>query len=134
MTHSILVVDDEPSMAFVLEHLMKAQGYRVMTALDGSSALASTEKHHPDLVLLDLSQNDHSGYETCQTIRASDQTCDTKIIMISARGRDIEIEKGLALGADAYLTKPFALDAVVKVVDELLTNVGPKITSDIAFG
>lgn len=134
MAHSVLVVDDEPSMSFVLEHLMKAQGYHVMTAPDGSSALSSTQEHHPDLVLLDLSQDDRSAYETCQTIRATAQTCDTKIIMISARSREIEIEKGLALGADTYLTKPFALEAVVKAVDALLTEPGSKNAHDMAFG
>lgn len=134
MTHSVLVVDDEPSMAFVLEHLMKAQGYHVMTAPDGTSALSSARKHHPDLVLLDLSQDDRCAYETCQTIRATSETSSTKIILISARSREIEIEKGLALGADAYLTKPFALDAVVKAVDDLLTNAGPQKANGIAFG
>ncbi len=122
MTHSVLVVDDEPSMSFVLEHLMKAQGYDVKTAPDGNTAVSHAQKHHPDVVLLDLSRDDRNAHETCQIIRSSAETCDIKIIMISARGREIEIEKGLAVGADTYLTKPFAIDTVVTAVKSLLTN------------
>lgn len=120
MTKSILVVDDETSISFALEHLMKAEGYDVSTVGDGSTAIDTVCKNHPDLILLDVSLPGRDGYEVCQTLRADAQTSDVKIVMMSARSRDIEIEKGLAMGANAYLTKPFTLANVAKTVRDML--------------
>lgn len=120
MTKSILVVDDETSISFALEHLMKAEGYAVHTANDGNQALDSVAQTHPDLILLDVSLPGRDGYDICQTLRASTDSPDVKIVMMSARSRDIEIEKGLALGANAYLTKPFSMGAVAKTVRDML--------------
>ncbi|MCT4654501.1 MAG: response regulator [Cohaesibacter sp.] len=120
MTKSILVVDDEKSINFALEHLMKAEGYQVTTAGDGNEAIDSVCQNHPDLVLLDVSLPCRDGYDICQTLRADKATQDIKIIMMSARGREIEVEKGLALGANAYLTKPFSLNTVTQTVREIL--------------
>lgn len=120
MTKSILVVDDETSISFALEHLMKAEGYDVCTVGDGNSAIDTVAENHPDLILLDVSLPGRDGYEVCQTLRSDAGTSDVKIVMMSARSRDIEIEKGLAMGANAYLTKPFTLANVAKTVRDML--------------
>lgn len=120
MTKSILVVDDEKAISFALEHLMKAEGYNVNTVDDGLCAIDTINQTHPDLILLDVTLPGRDGYEVCQTIRASAQTRDVKIVMMSARSRDIEIEKGLAMGANAYLTKPFSLASIAQTVRDIL--------------
>lgn len=122
MTKSILVVDDETSISFALEHLMKAEGYDVSTVGDGTQAIDTVSQTHPDLILLDITLPGRDGYEVCQTIRASSKASDVKIIMMSARSRDIEIEKGLAMGANAYLTKPFSLGTVAQTVRDVLNG------------
>ncbi len=122
MTKSILVVDDEKAISFALEHLMKAEGYDVSTVGDGLQAIDTVNQTHPDLILLDVSLPGRDGYEVCQTIRSSSQTRDVKIVMMSARSRDIEIEKGLAMGANAYLTKPFSLVSIAQTVRDMLDS------------
>lgn len=122
MTKSILVVDDETSISFALEHLMKAEGYDVSTVGDGNTAIDTVTQSQPDLILLDVSLPGRDGYEVCQTLRADAGTSDVKIVMMSARSRDIEIEKGLAMGANAYLTKPFTLANVAKTVRDMLDS------------
>ena len=120
MTKSILVVDDEPSLSFALEHLMKAQGYAVAVARSGREALECTSKTHPDLILLDSSLPDRDGYDVCQTIRSDAVSGDVKIILMNTSSRQIELEKGLACGANSALTKPFPLDTLVQTVKALL--------------
>ncbi|HAT86243.1 response regulator transcription factor [Cohaesibacter gelatinilyticus] len=122
MTKSILVVDDETSINFALEHLMKSEGYKVATAHDGNEAIDCVCQTHPDLILLDVSLPHKDGYEICQALRADTTTQNIKIIMMSARSRDIEIEKGLAMGANAYLTKPFSLGKVTQTVRDILAQ------------
>ena len=122
MTKSILVVDDEASISFALEHLMKAEGYDVDTACDGIKAIDQATRQQPDLILLDVSLPDRDGYDVCQTLRTAPDTRNVKIIMMSARSRDIEMEKGLAMGADAYLVKPFSLGTVAKTVKDMLAD------------
>lgn len=123
MTKSILVVDDETSINFALEHLMKSEGYDVATAHDGDEAISCVGQTHPDLILLDVSLPHKDGYEICQALRADAATQNIKIVMMSARSRDIEIEKGLAMGANAYLTKPFSLGTVTQTVRDILAQV-----------
>lgn len=120
MTKSILVVDDEASIAFALEHLMRAEGYAVETARTGHDAIDCACHHHPDLILLDTSLPDRDGYDICQTIRADPANRDVKIVMMNASSREIEAEKGLAVGANGSLTKPFSLHAVARCVKDLL--------------
>ena len=122
MAKSILVVDDEASIAFALEHLMKAEGYDVTVARDGDMAISEATARHPDLILLDISLPGRDGYDVCQTLRAEPRNHDVKIVMMSARSRDIEIEKGLAVGADAYLTKPFSMFSIVETVQNILDD------------
>ncbi len=117
----ILIVDDEPSIVLSLEFLMKKAGYDVVTAGDGKQGLDRVASERPDLVLLDVNMPGMNGYEVCQAIRENPEWGDTRVIMLTAKGRDVEREKGLAMGADNYITKPFATKDVVAVVEEFLS-------------
>jgi len=105
---SILVVDDEPNIVLSLEFLLRQAGFRVRTVSDGEAALAAIAQEPPDLVLLDVMIPGRNGYAVCQEIRGNPAWRDTRIIMLTAKGSDIQREKGLSLGADAYVTKPFS--------------------------
>ncbi|MBX9611308.1 MAG: response regulator [Burkholderiales bacterium] len=120
MTHKILVADDEPNIVISLEYLMKREGYAVVVARDGQEALDMLAREKPDLVLLDVMMPHKSGFEVCQAVRASETLRNTKILMLTAKGRDTDIAKGLALGADAYMTKPFSTRELVQKVAEML--------------
>ena len=120
MTHSVLVVDDEPHILHSLEFLMKHEDYDVRVARDGEAALTAIEEKRPDLVLLDVMMPKRDGYSVCQTIRANPEWQGIRVIMLTAKGRDMEREKGLAAGADDYITKPFSNRVVVDRVKRLL--------------
>jgi DNA-binding response OmpR family regulator len=120
MPYKILVADDEPNIVISLEFLMKQAGFDVRAVEDGDAALAAIAADPPDLVLLDVMMPKKGGYEVCQTVRANPNWNSVKIIMLTAKGRDVEREKGLALGADDYITKPFATRDLVDKVRELL--------------
>lgn len=122
MANKILVVDDEPNIVLSLEFLMKHAGFQVQTASDGEAALAAITAEPPDLVLLDVMMPRKNGYEVCQAIRANPDWKAIRIIMLTAKGREVEREKGLALGADDYITKPFSTQEVVERVRELLAG------------
>jgi two-component system alkaline phosphatase synthesis response regulator PhoP len=115
----VLIVDDEPNIVLSLEFLMKQQGYETRVARDGEEALAEVERFRPDLVLLDVMLPRRDGFDVCQRLRADGWT-DLKILMLTAKGRDVEIEKGLALGADGYVTKPFSTAELVARVADML--------------
>lgn len=117
---SVLVVDDEPNIMLSLQYLMKQAGYQVRLARDGEEALAAVAASPPDLVLLDINIPKRNGYEVCQAIRADDRFKSVRILMLTAKGREVEIEKGLALGADGYETKPFSTRALAARVKALL--------------
>jgi DNA-binding response OmpR family regulator len=119
MASRVLIADDEPNIVISLEFLMKQQGYETRVARDGDEALAEVESFRPDLVLLDVMLPRRNGFEVCQKLRA-DGWADLRIVMLTAKGRDIEIEKGLALGADAYVTKPFSTGELVERVAGML--------------
>ncbi len=113
---SVLIVDDEPNILLSLQFLMKKSGYEVRTSKDGEEALAEIARAAPDLVLLDVMMPKIDGFSVCKTIRDNPEWKDVRIIMLTARGRDVEREKGLALGADDYITKPFSTsDAIARV-------------------
>jgi two-component system alkaline phosphatase synthesis response regulator PhoP len=113
---SVLIVDDEPNIVLSLQFLMKKNGFEVRTAKDGEEAMAEISRAAPDLVLLDVMMPKIDGFSICQQIRANPEWKDVRIIMLTARGRDVEREKGLALGADDYITKPFSTkDAIARV-------------------
>jgi len=120
MPKKILVVDDKANIVLSLEFLMNKAGYEVRTASDGEEALAAIAADPPDLILLDVNMPTKNGFEVCEAVRARNEWSHIRIIMLTAHGRDIEREKGLALGADDYLTKPFAILEVVSKVQELL--------------
>jgi DNA-binding response OmpR family regulator len=119
MAVRILIVDDEPNIVVSLEFLMRQKGYETQVARDGEEALTAVESYRPDLVLLDVSLPRRDGFDVCQKLRADGWT-ELKIVMLTAKGRDIEIEKGLALGADAYVTKPFSTRELVARVAAML--------------
>ena len=122
MAHKILIVDDEPNIVLSLEFLMKKEGFEVAVAGDGDEALARVAAFAPDLVLLDVMMPKKSGFEVCEALRADPARSALKIVMLTAKGRDTEVAKGLALGADAYVTKPFSTkDLVARVKDILAT-------------
>ena len=120
MAKYVLIVDDAPNIVLSLEFLMKKEGYEVYSVSNGEEAMAAIEAKTPDLILLDVMMPRKDGYEVCQELRANQDWNDIKIIMLTAKGRDVEREKGLALGADDYVTKPFATQELVRKVKTLL--------------
>ena len=122
MTHKILIADDEPNIVVSLEYLLQREGYEVLVARDGEAALAAIQQHRPDLVLLDVMMPLRSGFEVCASVRANEAIAHTRIIMLSAKGRETDLAKGMALGADEYMTKPFATRELVEHVAALLAR------------
>ena len=120
MSASILVADDEPNIVLSLEFLLKQAGFRVRTVSDGEAALAAIAQEPPDLVLLDVMIPGRDGYAVCQEIRSNPAWRGMRIIMLTAKGGDIQREKGLSLGADEYVTKPFSTRELVERVLRLL--------------
>jgi DNA-binding response OmpR family regulator len=124
--HHVLIADDEPNIVLSLEFLMKREGYLVSVARDGPAALEAIVATRPDLVLLDVMMPGKSGFEVCQAVRADPALAAVKIVMLTAKGRDTDLSKGTALGADDYITKPFSTKALAARVRELLA--GPAST------
>ncbi len=122
MTHSVLVVDDEPNIVLSRVFVINQAGYEVRVARDGEAALRAMEEKLPDLVLLDVMMPRRDGFDVCETIRANPAWKKVRIIMLTAKGRDIEREKGLALGADAYITKPFSTREAMERIKQFLED------------
>lgn len=120
MARKVLIADDEPNIVTSLEYLMTRSGYEVMAARNGDEALALVESFAPDLVLLDVMMPRRSGYEVCQKMRERPEWRHIRVVMVSAKGREAEVNKGLSLGADAYVTKPFSSRELLERVAELL--------------
>jgi DNA-binding response OmpR family regulator len=120
MTKKVLIADDEPNIVTSLEYLMAKCGYEVAVARNGEEALALVESFLPDLVLLDVMMPRRSGYEVCQKMRERAEWRHIRIVMLSAKGREAEVSKGLSLGADAYVTKPFSNRELIAQVADLL--------------
>ena len=120
MGQRILIVDDEPNIAASLEFLLQRGGYDVRVAHDGEDALTQARSFRPQLVLLDVMMPKLNGYEVCQRLREGEAGTDVKIVMLTARGREVDEEKGKALGADLYVTNPFSTRDLVARVRELL--------------
>ena len=120
MTTRILIADDEPNILISLEYLMKRLGYEVFVARDGQEALDLLRAHLPRLVLLDVMMPRKSGFEVCQELRADEAIKDTLVLMLTAKGRDTDVAKGLGVGADAYVTKPFSTKELGQKVADLL--------------
>ena len=120
MDKKVLIADDEQNIVISLEFLMKREGYQVEVANDGEEAVRRIRASRPDLVLLDVMMPKKSGFEVCQEIRSDPEMAGIRILMLTAKGRDTEVAKGLALGADAYMTKPFSTRELVDKVRKLL--------------
>jgi DNA-binding response OmpR family regulator len=120
MTKKILIVDDEPNIVISLEFLMKKEGFDVAVACDGDEALSKVASFAPDLILLDVMMPKKSGFEVCEALRADPAHAALQIVMLTAKGRDTEVAKGLAIGADAYVTKPFSTKDLVARVKTML--------------
>ena len=124
MSTKILIADDEPNILISLEFLMKREGYTVHLAHDGQEALDVLRRERPRLLLLDVMMPRKTGFEVCQEVRQDEAVKNTLILMLTAKGRETDIVKGLALGADAYMTKPFSTRELVDKVQALLEG-GP---------
>ena len=120
LSKKILIADDEPNIVAAVEFLLQHNGYEVHVARDGEEALKLVEATHPDLVLLDVMMPQKSGYEVCKRIRERADWRHIKIIMLSAKGRDAEVNKGLSTGADVYVTKPFSTRELMDKIKGLL--------------
>ena len=122
MSAHVLIVEDEESILLSLEFLLGKEGYAVTTARDGAAALSALQAQPPDLVLLDVMLPLIDGFELCRLIRENPALRSTRIMLVTARGRETEIARGMALGADAYLTKPFSTRDLMDKVRELLSR------------
>jgi DNA-binding response OmpR family regulator len=122
MTQSILVADDEPSILLSLQFLLQKAGYEVRLARTGEEVIQSVERSTPDLLLLDAMMPERDGYDVCQTIRADPRWTGLPIIMLTAKSRDVERQKGMALGATDYVTKPFSTRDLVATVRKHLNS------------
>jgi len=120
MSKTILIADDEPNIVISLEYLLQRDGYHVLVARDGQEALDTIRLMSPDLVLLDVMLPRVSGYEVCQKIRENPAWNHVRVVMVTAKGRDVEMSKGMALGADAYVTKPFSTKELLAQIREQL--------------
>jgi DNA-binding response OmpR family regulator len=120
MAMKVLIADDEPNIVTALEFLLQRNGYEVYIARNGDAALKLVEQHQPNLVLLDVMMPLKSGYEVCQRMRERADWRHIKIIMLTAKGRDVEMSKGLSIGADLYITKPFSTQELVAKINGLL--------------
>ena len=122
--HRVLVVEDEDNIAIALDYLMTREGYEPDRIANGGEALGRIRATHPDLVLLDVMLPEVSGYDICADVRRDPALSDVKILMMTARGSAIEKRKGLEIGADGFITKPFELGDLRAEVRRLLPPIG----------
>ncbi|MCP4286837.1 MAG: response regulator [Gammaproteobacteria bacterium] len=122
MTKKVLIVDDELNIAISVEFLMRREGFDVSVAKDGEEGLAKIRESRPDLVLLDVMMPKMDGFQVCSAVRKDPELAGMRIVMLTAKGREAEVEKGLSLGADAYIPKPFSTSELVSKVNALLES------------
>ncbi len=120
MSAKIVVADDEVNILISLEFLLQRAGYEVSLARDGLEALALVRQVRPQLLLLDVMMPGKTGFEVCQELRADESMASMQVLMLTAKGRDTDVAKGLALGANAYMTKPFSTKDLLRKVQDLL--------------
>lgn len=120
---SVLIADDEPNILLSLEFLMKKEGYKVYIARDGAEAYELIQKVKPDLLLLDIMMPLMNGYELCQLVKQSPDYQHGKVIFLSAKSKEADVQKGYDAGADLYLPKPFSTRELVLKAKELLSKV-----------
>ena len=121
-TPNILIVDDEPNIVMSLEFLMRKNGYQVGIARNGTEALAAIAATPYDFVLLDVMMPDVDGYQVCRQLRQHPDRADTKVIFLSAKSREVDVQKGYEVGADLYIPKPFSTRQLMEKVRELLSG------------
>ena len=120
MAKKILIADDEPNIIISLEFLLRREGYEVVVAQDGVEALAQMRAERPDMAILDVMMPHRNGFEVCQDLRQDPEFKGLRIMMLTAKGRDTEVSKGMALGADVYMTKPFSTKELIAKVKALM--------------
>jgi CheY-like chemotaxis protein len=120
MTYKILVVDDEPSIVRLMEFILARQGHEMLVAVNGEEALQKVRDHRPDLVLLDIMMPRIDGYEVARTLRADAETAEMPIVMLSAKAQEEDIQRGIDVGVNEYITKPFSPEHLVHVVADYL--------------
>jgi len=120
MPIKILIVDDEPNIVIPLQFLMEQNGYSALVAQSGEEALEMISKERPDLILLDIMLPGVDGFEVCEIVRLNPEWRNTRVIFLTAKGRDVDIAKGMVLGADEYITKPFSNQQIIDAVKKLL--------------
>jgi two-component system alkaline phosphatase synthesis response regulator PhoP len=129
----ILVVDDEIYIVHILDFSLGMEGYEVVTALDGEEALAKAFEVKPDLIVLDIMMPKVDGYETCKALKADERTKNIPVILLSAKGRNVDMQTGYDVGADEYITKPFSPRKLVDRINAMLgqadTTKLPKLAS-----
>lgn len=118
----ILIADDEHKIVMTLEYTFRKGGFEVFIARDGSEVLELLKEKTPDVILLDIMMPHLDGYTTLQEIKKQEKLKNCKVIFLSAKSNPADIEKGLSMGADAYITKPYSIKKLVQQVDELLEN------------
>ena len=116
----ILVVDDEIYIVYILDFSLGMEGYEVITALDGEQALEKARTEHPDLIVLDIMMPKLDGYETCKALKSDDSTRNIPVILLSAKGRNVDQKVGFEVGADDYITKPFSPRKLVERINAIL--------------
>ena len=124
MSKRVLIVDDEKNIVVSLEFLLEQAGYQYEIARDGREAMTLLTEFSPDLVLLDVMLPHINGFEVCRRIRENSAWADIKIIMLTAKGQEAEMAKGLALGANAYISKPFSTKMLIQQINTILGNDG----------
>lgn len=120
MNHKVLIADDEPNIVVSLEFMMKREGYEVLVARDGAQALETIRRERPRLVLLDGMMPGMSGFDVCEAVRSDAALNTTQIVMLTAKGRETDMARGVGAGADAYVTKPFSTRDLVRKVRDML--------------
>jgi DNA-binding response OmpR family regulator len=121
MGQKVLIADDEPNIVVSLEFMMKREGHDVVVARDGKAALEAIRRERPRLVLLDAMMPGMSGFDVCEAVRAEPALHATRILMLTAKGRETDVARGMGAGADAYVTKPFSTRELVQKVRDMLS-------------
>lgn len=116
----ILIVDDEPNIVMSLEYTFKKNNFKVYIARDGQEALDILKTEKPDIIILDVMMPMVDGFATIEQIKKDERLAQCKVIFLSAKNKEADIEKGLSLGADLYMTKPFSVKKLVEQVNFLL--------------
>jgi DNA-binding response OmpR family regulator len=116
----ILAVDDEPNILMSIKFILEMEGYEVHIARDGDEALEVAERVRPDLILLDINMPRKDGYEVCRILRERKDLSGTKVIMLTAKGQTLEKKKGLEVGADDYVTKPFSAEDLLEKIRTMI--------------